>query len=146
MAYAFGALFIIQSLLFFYMGVIRNRLAFAFKKDIPGFIGVILILYALIIYPLAGFYLGHTYPSNPSFGLPCPTTIFTFGLLLWTDKKLKIGILIIPMLWSLTGISAALNLGMAEDLGLIIAAVLSFIFILLQNRNFHRPTRYSLRG
>jgi hypothetical protein len=128
------------------MGVIKSRLSFAFKKDIPGFAGIVLLLYALLIYPLAGNLMGHNFPSNPSFGLPCPTTIFTFGILLWTDKKLKIGVLVIPLLWSVIGMSAAMNLGMTEDFGLIISAILSFIFILLQNRNFHHPTKYSLRG
>ena len=64
-------------------------------------------------------------------GLPCPTTIFTFGMLLLADRKLSFGILIIPLLWSVIGLSAAISLGMYEDIGLIVSAV---AVVLLQLR------------
>ena len=146
LAYAFGAFFMIQSALFFYMGVLRNRLSFSLKKNLQGFLGILLVLYALILYPWISHALGHRYPASPGLGLPCPTTIFTFGLLLWSDKKLKPGILIIPLSWSVVGLSAALNLGMTEDYGLIVAGILSSVFILFQNWKFQHPNMYSLRG
>jgi hypothetical protein len=85
-----------------------------------------LILYALILYPIVGSLLGHVYPSSPTFGLPCPTTIFTFGMLLWVRKPPLI-VLIIPVLWSIVGFSAALQLGIKEDIGLPMAAALVII-------------------
>ena len=86
---------------------------------------------------------GHTYPSNPTFGLPCPTTIFTFGILIWTVKKIQIYVVIIPLLWSLIGFSAALNLGVKEDFGLLIAGVLGFILIIIKNKRFKEELKYS---
>lgn len=124
-AYVFGIIFILQSLLFIKAGIIDNKLEFRFEKGINQYTGGIIILYALIIYPLLGMYYGHTYPENPTFGLPCPTTIFTFGILLWTTKKIPVYIIGIPLIWAIVGFSAALNLGIREDIGLLAAGLLA---------------------
>lgn len=137
-AYGFGALFIIQGLLFFYMGVIRKKISYHFHKDMSGLAGLILILFAIFIYPLLGYRAGHIYPAAPSFSLPCPTTIFTMGLLLWTDRKLHVGIMIIPLLWSVIGFTAAISLGMKEDIGLLVAGLVLFALTLSKNRNFKK--------
>jgi hypothetical protein len=65
---------------------------------------------------------------------PCPTTIFTFGILLWTIKKVPAYLLVIPFLWSIVGISAAINLRVPQDYGLVVAGFLGTILILIQNR------------
>jgi hypothetical protein len=54
------------------------------------------VVFALVLYPVIGYTFGHIYPSSPTFGLPCPTTIFTFGIFLWSDKRLPVAILVIP--------------------------------------------------
>jgi hypothetical protein len=136
-AYFFGGLFIIQSILFFIDGVVQNKLSFAYTKNIFSNTGIIFLAYALIIYPLLGYLLGHKYPEAPTFGLPCPTTIFTFGILLFANKKFSILILIIPLLWSLIGFSAAFNLGIYEDYGLLIAGVLGFILLIINNKKMN---------
>jgi len=128
-AYVFGAIFILQALLFVKAGIIDKKLEFEFRNDVNGYIGGFIIFYALIIYPLLGIYLGHTYPENPTFGLPCPTTIFTFGILLWAGKKSPIYIIIIPVIWAVIGFTAALKLGIKEDTGLLIAGLLTTALI-----------------
>jgi len=130
-AYMFGALYVVQSLIFLFYGVYRKSLSFKFKADLWGITGGVLILYALIIYPLIGYSLGHGYPQSPTFGLPCPTTIFTFGLLLWTDKRFPWGILIIPFIWSIVGFMAALTLGIREDIGLLVAGVVAVVLVII---------------
>lgn len=132
-AYLFGTLFIFQGLLFLYEGVVRNRLIFRISQKIYGIFGAIFIAYALVIYPLIGYALGRTFPSSPTFGVPCPTTIFTFGLMLWTDKKVPLSLLIIPVLWSTVGTSAALNFGIKEDFGLPVAAAIGTASIVWHN-------------
>ena len=98
-AHLFGTLFIIQGLLFLYEGVARNRLSFRASRRFDGILGAVFIAYALVIYPLIGYALGRIFPSTPTFGTPCPTTtIFTFGLLLWADRKISLSLLIIPAL------------------------------------------------
>ena len=84
--------------------------------------------------PLAGYFLGHIYPQSVSIILaPCPTVVFTFGMLLLTDKKVPKYILIIPLLWSVCGI-IPVSLGILEDIGLIIAGVLGATLILVRVR------------
>lgn len=132
-AYLFSALFVFQGWLFLYEGIVRNRLSFCANQKIYGIIGAILIVYALAIYPLIGYALGRSFPSSPTFGVPCPTTIFTFGLLLWTNKKFPSSLLIVPILWSLVGTSAALSFGIKEDFGLLVAGMLGTASIIWRN-------------
>jgi len=129
-AYLFGILFIIQGLLFFYYGVLKQRIRYKVKQDKPGMMGTTLVIFALIIYPALGYLFGHFYPSTPVYGVPCPTTIFSFGILLWSDKKVPVIILIIPFSWSLVGFSAATVLGMREDFALVLAGLLATALLL----------------
>lgn len=133
-AYIFGALFILQATLFLIFGVFRSKLIFKYHKDIYGLTAVILILFGLIIYPATGYFLGHKYPSSPTFGLPCPTTIMTFGFLLLIDKKCPVAILIIPVIWSVIGFTAAFKFGIFEDTALLISGLLTLTLILMKNR------------
>ena len=134
-AYFFGALYIIQGLLFLYVGGLRSKLSFKSHPNSHGIVGSLFILYALIIYPGLGYFFGHVYPKNPTFGLPCPTTIFTFGILLWTDKKIPKYVLAIPLIWSIIGFGAAVSLGVREDYGLLIAGLLGSILIIIRDRS-----------
>jgi hypothetical protein len=94
-----------------------------------------MIVYAMIVYPVLGALLGHGYPRSPSFGVaPCPTTIFTFGLLLLTNAKVPKSLVVIPFLWSLLGISASYQLGIREDIGLLVAGVLSVGLLFWRDR------------
>lgn len=121
-ATVFGAFFILQGVLFAYYS---NKLEFRFPSDKYGLIGSLLILFSLAVYPSIGYFLGHVYPNAPTFGVPCPTTIFTFGVLLLTDKKCPLLLLIIPGLWTVIGLSAGINLGFYEDFGLVISGGLA---------------------
>ena len=127
----FGALFIVQSLIFIFAGV-SSKLSFRFGFNAQGILGAVLIIYALVLYPIIGMALGHIYPAAPTFGVPCPTTIFTFGLLLGAGINIRFYLLIIPLLWSLIGLWAAISLGMYEDFGLAFSG-LSTVWIMLQN-------------
>jgi hypothetical protein len=133
-AYLFGALFILQGLLFIAAGVREPPLTFRFRADSCGFVGAALFVYSLVVYPVLGYALGHEYPAAPTVGLPCPTTIYTFGMLLWAEGRVPARLLIIPLAWSLLGISAAVALGMAEDYGLTAAAAAGSILIAARNR------------
>ena len=133
-AYIFGVFFIFQGIMFAVCGLIRKKLSFEYRKSNFNYMGIIFLLYALIIYPVLGYNLGHVYPYSPTFGLPCPTTIFTFGILLFTNEKMPVHLLIIPLLWSVIGFTAALNLTIYEDTGLLIAGLTTFTLLLISNR------------
>jgi hypothetical protein len=130
-ATVFGAFFVAQGVLFLFVGVVRPRLVFRAGLSASSMLGGLLILYSMVAYPIIGSLLGHGYPRSPSFGVaPCPTTIFTFGLLLWTRARPPTYVLAIPLIWSAIGFSAAFTLGIYEDIGLPIAGVLGTALLL----------------
>lgn len=133
-AYLFGGLFIVQGILFLYFGVFRQTVTYRFRSDGPGMIGATLMAFALVVYPLLGYLFGHVYPASPTFGLPCPTTIFSFGVLLWCREKCPWTILIIPFIWSLIGFSAAIRFGMHEDTALPIAGITAIVVLWFQKK------------
>ncbi len=126
-ALIFGAGCILQGILFVWVAF-QNKISYSADTQWRGLLGGILLLYSLIIYPGLGYIFGHIYPASPTFGAPCPTTIFTFGILLWS-KRLPRYILIIPAIWSLIGFSAALTMSIYEDVGLLISGVLSVVVL-----------------
>ena len=121
LAIVFGGFFVLQSAILFYAGVARSDLSFHRQSGARSLIGTLFVVYALLIYPIIGMSTGHSYPFAPTFGVPCPTTIFTFGLLLRSGRSVPLYVLPVPMAWSLLGFSAAFSLGMWEDVGLLIA-------------------------
>lgn len=136
MAYLFGILFIVQGFVFLYFGVIKQTIQFEFNLNLSGIVAIVFLTYSLVLYPLIGHVVGHIYPRTPTFGVPCPTTIFTFSLLLYSVHRIPWYIIIVPLLWSIIGFSAAINLSVKEDFGLVIAGVLSTIILLV-----HKPKR-----
>ena len=62
-AILFAALFVAQSLLFAYFGLIRDRLRFGEYRGSQAAIGWAFIGYASIAYPLIGIAMGHTYDT-----------------------------------------------------------------------------------
>lgn len=133
-AYLFGAAFIVQGILFACHSVSSQGISFRYQKNLAGRVGVIFLVFALAIYPVLGSLSGHAYPYLPTFGLPCPTTIFTFGLLLLADKRIPLYLVIIPVLWSIIGFGAALNFTIYEDTGLLVAGLLGLAIIIRNNR------------
>ena len=137
-AAVFGALFIVQAGLFVWLALRKPSIRFTVERDVAGLLGGLLIVFALVIYPSLGWLAGHRYPAAPTFGLPCPTTVFTFGLLLWVQPALPRRLLIIPVLWSVVGTVAAFQLGMMEDFSLPIAALVASGVVLRSERRDER--------
>jgi len=138
----FGIIFVLQGLLFLLVGTVFNRLAFRFTLKPAPIVGACLILYAMVIYSFLGLTFGHWYPETPMFGVaPCPATIFTFGLLLWATKPVPGYLIIIPLLWALIGMSAAVKLRVPQDYGLVVAGVVGTVLVLIESRKAKRLTR-----
>jgi hypothetical protein len=117
----FGGAFLLAAAAFAWEGVVRQRLRFDPRTDAASAIATVLLAYALVMYPLAAILLGHGYPAMPTFGLPCPTTIFTLGMLALLRPPYPAYLLVVPVLWTLVGVQGALLLGVYEDFGLIFA-------------------------
>lgn len=130
----FSALFVMQAGLLAWLAFREPARHFTLRWDSAGVLGVSMIAFALIVYPLLGWLLGHGYPYAPTFGLPCPTTVFTFGLLLLARPSLPRSVFIIPVMWSIVATSAALQLGMMEDLSLPVVAIIASAVALRINR------------
>jgi hypothetical protein len=126
-AKGFAAAFLIAALLFAWQGTLRGRYDYAARAGFRGWLGGSLILFALLVYPALGWLLGHRYPAVPSFGLPCPTTIFTLGVLMFVRGELPRLLLLVPLLWAAVGSTAAFALGVTQDLGLLAAGVLALL-------------------
>jgi hypothetical protein len=127
LARVFAAVFLLGAGAMAWQGVVRARLRFALRRDAIGWTGTALVVYALVAYPVLGLALGHRYPETPTFGLPCPTTIFTIGLLMFAVPPMPRSVLVVPLLWSLVGASAAFLLGVYQDLGLLAAAAAAVV-------------------
>lgn len=126
-AWLFGALFIIEGVLLAVAGR-RGILAIGRPSDWQGWTGGALLVYTLVVYPLLGL-AGHPPEEVPVLGVPCPTTIFTLGLLFWAVRPLPRHLLVIPLLWALIGSTAVLLLGVVQDLGLLISGLLGLLLL-----------------
>lgn len=137
--YLSGVLFITQSAIFGYFGVIRRSLSFELTADIPGLIGTVMVFYAMAFYPIVGYATGHPYPGYPVFGTAaCPVAIFTVGMFFWTNRRMPRFTPIIPMIWGFAGILAVVSIKVWADAGLFIAGMLGFVIL---RRNAGMPAR-----
>lgn len=126
-AIVFAAAFAVEAALFTWAVSRTPPITYRPRSSVAAIVGATLIIYAVVVYPLLGHVFGHRYPAAPTFGVPCPTTIFTMGLVVWADTSLPRRMLIIPLAWCVVGISAAITLGMIEDFGLLTAAVATLL-------------------
>lgn len=114
-AYLFGALFVLQGLLLLVVAA-SGRVAFSPRTGVRAWTGWALVVYAMVLYPLAGWMAGEAYPELPMFGItPCPLTLFTFGILLFAAQRVPWWLPAIPLLWSLVGGTAAFLLAIPQD-------------------------------
>ena len=126
-AVVLAALFVLQGLLFLYQAI-RSPVVLSWAAGPHAMVGLVLVAYALI-YPLVGLLVGHTYPTMAlSVLFPCPLIVLTFGLLLGSRGPVPKVLLVIPLIWALSGVYWV-SLGMVEDIGLVVGAVLATVLI-----------------
>lgn len=132
-AFVFGALFALAALVFLVEGVIRDRMDFAIIPGFRAWLAAACVTYSFVVYPLLGLLVTHPYPETPLFGVaPCPTTIFTLGLLLLVSHPRPWMPALIPLLWGVVGGSASFLLDVPQDFGLIAAAILWVVASLIR--------------
>jgi hypothetical protein len=122
LAYGFSALSILGAAAFFWHGLYRRHLQFKWQGSGRNLAGAALIIFALVIYPLWNRWTGHTRPAIPTFGLPCPTTLFTIGILALLDLPYPRSVLLAPIVWCAIGVQAAFLLDVTPDLSLLAGA------------------------
>ena len=130
LAYAFSALSVAGGAVFFWQGVVHRRLEFRMARTMRARLGLALIVFALIIYPTWSVLAGHAFPELPTFGLPCPVTLFTIGMLGLAVQPYPRMVLAAPSLWCLVGGQGAFLLDLPQDLGLFVAALFA-VFLMV---------------
>lgn len=125
-AWVFAALFLLQAALFFRTGVMQQRLSFARWRSAWSLVAWLFVAYSLV-YPAINAVEHLSVWRIPTFGVPCPTTIFTAGLLMLAAPA-SWRLSIIPMIWSVIGGSAAFLLGVRADYVLPIAGLALAVF------------------
>jgi len=146
MALVFAVFFVVQAALFVVLAVRPRAAAFAPQRDLEGWAGGALVALGLLIYPLLSIAAGHQYPAQPTFGLPCPTTIFTLGILLWGHGTVPRVVFVIPVLWAVVGTVAAIQLGVIEDLSLTLSLAVVALVWIAPTAAFHTATLRSRLG
>lgn len=132
-AYGFGAIFILQGI-FFAVEMSRKRLVFSFPNTTAGYAGYFFIWFGLFIYPLISYFPEGEWVKTISLGLPCPTTILTFGFLMLANPKMPKYLLIVPSIWAVIGTGAAANFGVYQDYVMLLSAVVANIYLLRPKR------------
>ena len=128
-AWLFAALFLAEAVLLVWWGTIRGRLRFAAESSAWAPVAWVLVAYSFV-YPAINAAQHGTFSRIPTFGVPCPTTIFTAGLLMLATPR-PWALSIVPIVWSAIGGSAASLLGVRADYALPVAGValaLSMVF------------------
>jgi hypothetical protein len=134
LAYAFSAISLAGAVIFVWEGIVRRRLQFEWTGGYRSWIGALLIAFALLVYPAWSWAAGHAYPYMPTFGLPCPTTLYTVGLLSFAVAPYPRSPHVVPILWSVIGAQAAFFLSVPQDLSLIVAGLVGIWLVLRRSR------------
>lgn len=119
----FAALFMVGAAFFVWRALSPRPLCLEVGKDLAGVSGTLLVIYGLLLYPLVGLSFGHRFPTAPSFGLPCPTTIFTIGILSFIRPIPERYLLTVPIIWAIIGSIGTITLGVPQDYGLTVAGL-----------------------
>ena len=118
----FAVLFAGEAAMFLRAAVRDTGLRYRFSNSILGWLGALVIVYSVAVYPALGFVFGHYYPAAPTFGAPSPTVLFTLGLLMWSTASWSM--IAVPVLASLVGAGVAYALHIPQDYALALAALL----------------------
>jgi hypothetical protein len=138
-AYVFAGVSLVGAVVFFWQGIIRRRLEFRAVRRSHTLVGLVLVVFALIVYPAWLHFAGYVYPAIPTFGLPCPTTIFTIGILAFLVAPYPRTPIVVLVLWCFIGVQAAFLLGVPQDLGLGVAGLVGLV-LLARARGHKAPT------
>jgi hypothetical protein len=122
-AVLFSVVFLIQAALFVWRGMATSHLTFDLQRARWRIAAAGLILYSLV-YPVIGLAFGLRAPRFPSFGVPCPTTLLTAGLLLLVPRREVRLLGVVPVLWAGVGGSAAFVLQIGADVALPVAGAI----------------------
>jgi hypothetical protein len=100
-------IFLLQALLFIWLGVVRGSLNFHPRRAAGGRLGMALFVSALVLYPVLAPISGRPWEQSELFAIVAdPTAIATLGLLLTLEGPRRWALLVLPLLWcGITGMT-----------------------------------------
>ena len=134
-AYIFGILFILQGLFTLFETFRGQKLQFKIDGGIIDYFAYFILFFAIIIYPILLYFLENSIYTTITLGLPCPSTILTFGFFMLSTRSFTKYLLIIPGIWTIIGTSAAFNFGVYPDYMMLITAIVSTVYLLSRKKN-----------
>ena len=136
-AWLFAGLFTIEAAIFLWVAVTR-RIEFVWGHTARHKIAAVLMVYSLA-YPLLVLTAGHEYPRAPLFAVPCPTTLFTCGMLLTAVPRVPVVASAVPVAWTVIAGSVAILLDVIPDAMLFIAGAAVVVTAIAQRRRPSNP-------
>lgn len=133
----FAAMFLLEAILLAWAGLGRGAVRYVWERSPWRMIGAALAAYSLAYPPLA-MALVQPYPRTPTFGVPCPTTIFTIGLLMMSTPA-RWWPALVPLLWTVIGGSAAVLFGVTTDFVLPVAGALLLAHLIRYRSRDRQP-------
>lgn len=111
----FAALFVIQSVLLVWHGIVRGRLHFMVSRSLADRMAVGLLVVAAVLEPIAGRLTGRTWMQVELLAVtPDPTAVATLALLALATPQSPRLLLVIPVTWCVIGGATLWALGSAE--------------------------------
>lgn len=144
-AYVLVAIFIFEAGYLLYAGI-EKTLSFHYPHSAYGIVGMILIAFGLVLYPLLGLMLGRVYPQwifSPMF--PCPMNIWVMGMLLMTDKPLPRCLVMVPFLWGILGFFWV-TAGLTEDILLVFANITGAVVLWSRDLRYERELQKQIEA
>jgi uncharacterized protein DUF6064 len=130
-------LFAIEAVLLGWIGVVRRGLRFRVVKGTAGVAGVVLLAFAVFVYPILAPAAGREWRQAEVFGIaPDPTVIGTLGILLLAESRARTAVLVVPGL--LVAISGATLWAMASPEKWVMPCVLLFVAVALRRDSSSR--------
>ena len=131
---AFGPLFLLQGLAFAWRALLRNRLEVLSESRPDRGLGLAILLFALVLYPLLSIIAGQGFSEIAWVGTsPTGTLLFTLGILCFCRPQRQKRLLILPVLCALAGTLFAYLLPLPQD-WVLLPAALAVVYLALQRR------------
>lgn len=112
---AFGWVFVIQAGLLLLAALLGKTLTWRTPGSWQFIVGLSVVILGTVLYPATGLLESRTLKQLEWFAaMPAPTTLATLGVLMLLIQPIRLGLLIIPLLWSLISAAFAWTLGLLE--------------------------------
>lgn len=126
----YAGFFVMQAVLIGWLCVVRNALVFRFAASLSGAVAVLLVILALLIWPLIGLRAGEDFLAAPVFAAdPTATVLLTLALWLLARGPGLLCLSVVPVLWTFVDGMTFLALGAPVGLvfpvlGLVVVTLL----------------------